>query len=134
MFIGNGYRPYTWQKVKVGASKDGKLQSVIHESASNTSSFEMFSEGSADFGRQLYKVPNYDSPYNAVRTDLPTPTWMRAPGKVSGAFALECALDELAYKLKIDPVELRKINYAKKDPDSGKPFSSKELMKCYKLW
>jgi len=131
MFTGIGYRPYTWQKVKVGASKDGELKSIIHESASNTSSFENFSEGSSDFGRQLYNCPNFDSPYNIVKTDLPTPTWMRAPGKVSGAFALESAIDELAYKLKIDPLEMRRINYAEKDPESGKPFSSKELMKCF---
>ena len=131
MFTGIGYRPYTWQKVKIGASKDGKLTSIIHESASNTSSFENFSEGSSDFGRSLYNCPNFDSPYNIVKTDLPTPTWMRAPGKVSGAFALESALDELAYKLKIDPLEMRRINYAEKDPESGKPFSSKELMKCF---
>ena len=131
MFTGNGYRPDTYQKVKIGASKDGKIQSVIHESASNTSTFENFSEGSADFGRTLYKVPNYDSPYNVIKTDLPTPTWMRAPGKVSGAFALESAIDEIAYKLKIDPLEFRRINYAEKDPETGKPYSSKALRECF---
>lgn len=132
-FVGNGYRPYTHQKVSVGASKDGKLQSIIHESESNTSSFEDFSEGSSTFGRTLYKCPNYDSPYNIIRTDLPTPTWMRAPGAVSGAFALESAIDELAYKLKLDPLEIRRINYAETDPDTGKPFSSKELMECFNV-
>ncbi|MCB1023046.1 MAG: xanthine dehydrogenase family protein molybdopterin-binding subunit [Acidobacteria bacterium] len=132
-FVGNGYRPYTFQKVSVGASKDGKLQSIIHESESNTSSFEDFSEGSSTFGRTLYACPNYDSPYNIIRTDLPTPTWMRAPGAVSGAFALESAIDELAYKLKIDPIEIRRINYSETDPDTGKPFSSKELMECFNV-
>ncbi|MEZ5346549.1 MAG: xanthine dehydrogenase family protein molybdopterin-binding subunit, partial [Pyrinomonadaceae bacterium] len=132
-FIGNGYRPYTHQKISIGASKDGKLQSIIHESESNTSSFEDFSEGSSTFGRTLYNCPNYDSPYNIIRTDLPTPTWMRAPGAVSGAFALESAIDELAYKLKIDPLEIRRINYAETDPDTGKPFSSKELMECFNV-
>ena len=57
---------------------------------------------------------------------------MRAPGNVSGAFALESALDELSYALKIDPLELRLINYAETDPDNGKPFSSKELKECYR--
>jgi xanthine dehydrogenase YagR molybdenum-binding subunit len=66
-------------------------------------------------------------------TDLNTPTWMRAPGAVSGMFALECAMDELAYSLKIDPLELRLINYAETDPDSGKPWSSKALRECYRL-
>ncbi|MFN2393887.1 MAG: xanthine dehydrogenase family protein molybdopterin-binding subunit, partial [Pyrinomonadaceae bacterium] len=80
----------------------------------------------------LYNCPNYDTPYKLAKLDLPTPTWMRAPGAVSGAFALECALDELAYELKIDPLELRIINYAEKDPETGKPFSSKALRECFK--
>ncbi|MDQ3635734.1 MAG: xanthine dehydrogenase family protein molybdopterin-binding subunit [Acidobacteriota bacterium] len=133
MFTGHGYRPFTHQKVKIGASKDGKLNSIIHEVAGNTSSYENFSEGTSGFGRTLYKCENYDSPYNLVKTDLPTPVWMRAPGAVSGAFALESAIDEIAYKLKIDPLEFRKINYAETDPETGKPFSSKELMKCFKV-
>ena len=130
MFTGHGYRPFTHQTVKIGANKDGKLKSIIHEAFGNTSSFNNFAEGPNDFGRTLYKCENFDSPYNIVKTDLPTPLWMRAPGAVSGAFALESAIDELAYKLKIDPLEMRKINYSEKDPESGKPFSSKELMKC----
>lgn len=132
MFTGHGYRPYTWQKVAIGASKDGKIQSIIHEAVGNTSSFEDFSESPNSFGRTLYECPNYDTPYKLAKLDLPTPTWMRAPGAVSGAFALESAMDELAYALKIDPLELRLINYAEKDPDSGKPFSSKALRECYK--
>ncbi len=132
MFTGHGYRPYTLQKVSIGASKDGKLQSIIHEAVGNTSSFEDFAENPNNFGRTLYECPNYDTPYKLAKTDLPTPTWMRAPGAVSGAFALESALDELAYELKIDPLELRLINYAEKDPDTGKAFSSKALRECYK--
>lgn len=131
MFTGHGYRPFTYQKVKMGASKDGKLQSVIHEVVGNTSSFENFSEGTSGFGRTLYKVENYDSPYSLAKTDLPTPVWMRDPGAVSGAFAIESAIDELAYKLKIDPLEMRRINYAETDPETGKPFSSKKLMECF---
>lgn len=132
MFTGHGYRPFTWQKVSIGASRDGKLQSIIHKAVGNTSSFEDFAENPNMFGRTLYDCPNYDTPYKLAKLDLPTPTWMRAPGGVSGAFALESALDELAYKLKIDPLELRIINYAEKDPDSGKEFSSKALMDCFK--
>jgi xanthine dehydrogenase YagR molybdenum-binding subunit len=132
MFTGHGYRPYTWQKVSIGASRDGKLQSIIHEAVGNTSSFENFAENPNTFGRTLYECPNYDTPYKLAKLDLPTPTWMRAPGMVSGAFALESAMDELAYALKIDPLELRLINYAEKDPDSGKPFSSKALRDAYK--
>jgi xanthine dehydrogenase YagR molybdenum-binding subunit len=132
MFTGHGYRPYTWQKVRIGAGRDGKLSSVIHEAVGNTSTFETFSENPNGFGRTLYECPNYDTPYKLAKTDLPTPTWMRAPGMVSGAFALESAIDELAYKLKIDPVEIRMINYAEKDPETGKPFSSKALRDAFK--
>jgi xanthine dehydrogenase YagR molybdenum-binding subunit len=132
MFTGHGYRPYTWQKVAIGANRDGKLQSIVHEAVGNTSSFEDFGENPNNFGRTLYECPNYDTPYKLAKLDLPTPTWMRAPGAVSGAFALESAIDELAYALKIDPLELRLINYAEKDPDTGKPFSSKALREAYK--
>jgi xanthine dehydrogenase YagR molybdenum-binding subunit len=132
MFTGHGYRPYTWQKVSIGANRDGKLQSIIHEAVGNTSTFEDFSESPNGFGRTLYACPNYDTPYKLAKLDLPTPTWMRAPGAVSGAFALESAIDELAYALKIDPLQLRIINYAEKDPESGKPFSSKALMECFR--
>ncbi|HMS39342.1 MAG TPA: xanthine dehydrogenase family protein molybdopterin-binding subunit [Pyrinomonadaceae bacterium] len=132
MFTGHGYRPYTWQKVQIGANKDGKLQSIIHEAVGNTSSFEDFGENPNNFGRTLYECPNYDTPYKLAKLDLPTPTWMRAPGMVSGAFALESAIDELAFALKIDPLEMRLINYAEKDPETGKPFSSKALRDAYK--
>ena len=132
MFTGHGYRPYTIQKVAIGASRDGKFQSIIHEAVGNTSTFENFSESPNGFGRTLYECPNYDTPYKLAKTDLPTPTWMRAPGAVSGAFALESAIDEIAYELKIDPLEFRIINYAEKDPETGKPFSSKALMDCFK--
>jgi len=132
MFTGHGYRPYTWQKVSIGANKDGKLQSIIHEAVGNTSSFQNFAENPNGFGRTLYECPNYDTPYKLAKLDLPTPTWMRAPGAVSGAFALESAIDELAFKLKIDPLELRLINYAEKDPETGKPWSSKALRDAYK--
>ncbi|QQS40919.1 MAG: xanthine dehydrogenase family protein molybdopterin-binding subunit [Acidobacteriota bacterium] len=131
MFTGHGYRPYTAQKVSIGADESGKLRSIIHEASTNTSSYEEFAEGTTRFGRTLYECPNYDSPYYLLKTDLPTPTWMRAPGAVSGAFAIESAIDELAYELKIDPVELRLINYAEKDPETGKPFSSKALRECF---
>ncbi len=132
MFTGHGYRPYTWQKVAIGAEKNGKLNSIVHEAIGNTSTYQSFAESPNGFGRTLYECPNYDTPYKLAKTDLPTPTWMRAPGMVSGAFALESAIDELAFELKIDPMELRLINYAEKDPETGKPFSSKALREAFK--
>jgi xanthine dehydrogenase YagR molybdenum-binding subunit len=133
MFTGHGYRPYTWQKVALGAERSGKLTAMIHEVVHNTSSFEEFNDSTTGFTVQVYACPNLYAPTKITDTDLNTPTWMRAPGAVSGMFALECAMDELAYDLKIDPLELRLINYAEKDPASGKPFSSKALRECYRL-
>jgi xanthine dehydrogenase YagR molybdenum-binding subunit len=133
MFTGHGYRPDTIQKIALGAERNGKLTSMIHEAFHNTSSFESFSDSTTGFTRQLYSCPNLHAPLKVAATDLATPTWMRAPGAVSGMFALECAMDELAYMLKIDPMELRLVNYAETDPESGKPFSSKALRECYRL-
>jgi xanthine dehydrogenase YagR molybdenum-binding subunit len=132
MFTGLGYRPYTVQKISLGADNKGKLTSIIHEVFNNTSTFENYNDNTIPFTRTTYACPNVDTSQKLVKTDLPTPFAMRAPGAVSGMFALESALDELAYKLKIDPLELRLINYAEKDPDTGKPFSSKALRECYK--
>lgn len=133
MFTGHGHRPYTIQKVALGAERNGKLTSMIHEAVHNTSSFEEFSDDTTGFTRQVYDCPNLYAPLKITNVDLNTPTWMRAPGAVSGMFALESAMDELAYALKIDPLELRLINYAERDPESGKPFSSKALRECYRL-
>lgn len=133
MYTGHGYRPYTIQRIALGADQSGKLTSMIHEAVHNTSTFEDFSDDTTGFTRQVYACPNIHAPLRIAATDLNTPTWMRAPGAVSGMFALECAMDELAYVLKIDPLELRLINYAEVDPTNGKPFSSKALRECYKL-
>ena len=128
----HGYRPASIQRIRVGADKSGKLTSIIHEAVHNTSAHEDFTEDLVGVSRTLYACPNVRTSGAIARTDLQTPLWMRAPGTVSGVFALESALDELSYKLKIDPVELRLINYAEKDPDTGRPFSSKELRECYR--
>lgn len=133
MFTGHGYRPHTIQKIALGADRSGKLSSMIHEAFHNTSSFEAFSDATTGFTRQVYACPHLHAPLKVAATDLATPTWMRAPGAVSGMFALECAMDELSYALKIDPMELRLVNYAETDPESGKPFSSKALRECYRL-
>jgi xanthine dehydrogenase YagR molybdenum-binding subunit len=133
MYTGHGYRPYTIQKIALGADRSGRLAAMIHDVVHNTSEFEEFNDGTTNFTRQVYACPNLSAPVKIAHTDLSTPTWMRAPGAVSGMFALECAMDELAYELKIDPLELRVINYAETDPESGKPWSSKALRECYRL-
>ncbi len=133
MFTGHGYRPDTWQKIEVGAEKDGKLTALFHRVVVNRSSYEDYSESFNIPARLMYACPNVKTLYENVITDLPTPAPMRAPGMVSQMFALECALDELSYKLGIDPLELRLINYAEKDPETGKPHSSKALRECYRM-
>ena len=80
-----------------------------------------------------YACPNVVTTHRLVSLNTGTPTFMRAPGEASGSFALESAMDELAYALKIDPIELRLRNYADIDPDKGLPWSSKSLKECYKL-
>jgi xanthine dehydrogenase YagR molybdenum-binding subunit len=133
MFTGHGYRPYTWQKVALGAERDGKLTSMIHEAVKNASTFKDWTDGTTDLTRPLYACSNADTPNRIVKTDFATPESMRAPGAVSGMFALECAMDELAYALKMDPLELRLVNFTDVHPDSGKPYSSKALRECYRL-
>ncbi|HEX8565340.1 MAG TPA: xanthine dehydrogenase family protein molybdopterin-binding subunit [Pyrinomonadaceae bacterium] len=131
MYTGHGYRPYTIQKVALGADKNGKLTAIVHEGVGNTSPFEDYKEDVTAVSQQMYACPNVRVDYKVAKTNLSTPFAMRAPGAVSGMFALESALDELAYALKIDPLELRLINYAETDPQNGKPFSSKALRECY---
>lgn len=128
----HGYRPASIQRLKLAADAKGKLTAIIHEGVHNTSSHEIFSESLVDISRSLYACPNVRTKQTVARLDMQTPLWMRAPGAVSGAFALESGLDELAHKLKIDPLDIRLINYAETDPESGKPFSSKELRECYR--
>ena len=131
MFSMVGYRPQAWQKIAIGASKDGKLVGITHHAISNTSRYEDFREGIVNASQFLYDCPNVNTSYKILPLDLNTPTWMRGPGEATGAFALECALDELAYKLNMDPVELRIKNYAELHPVSKLPWSSKFLKECY---
>jgi xanthine dehydrogenase YagR molybdenum-binding subunit len=133
MFTSVGYRPHTWQKIGIGATADGKLTGITHEAIGQTSTHENFTEGPVGVSQSLYACPNVNTKYNLVALNVGTPTWMRGPGEATGAFALESALDELSYELKLDPVELRVRNHADVDPENGKPFSSKFLKDAYKL-
>ncbi len=131
MFSLVGYRPRTIQRVVLGADARGKLTAVRHDVTSETSRLDEFSEPSALQTRMLYACPNVATSHRLVRLDVPTPTFTRAPGEATGTFALEVALDELATALKLDPLELRLRNYAERDPHEDKPWSSKELRRCY---
>ena len=133
MFTMVGYRPYTWQKIGIGATKDGKLTGITHEAIGETSRYEAFTEGVVNMSKFMYACPNVNTSYKILPVDLSTPTWMRGPGEATGSWALESAMDELAYKLKLDPLELRLRNYAETDPERNLPFSSKFLRECYEV-
>jgi xanthine dehydrogenase YagR molybdenum-binding subunit len=127
-----GHRPQTLQRVALGAAADGKLEALIHEAFAETSQFEDYSENVVNWSGELYRCENVKLGYTVAQLDLNTPCDMRAPGAAWGLFALESAMDELSYKLRIDPLELRLRNYAEKDFSNDKPFSSKELRECYR--
>lgn len=127
-----GHRPNTVQKLALGAAPDGTLSSVIHDVVAETSQFEDFTEAIVNWSGLLYQCDNVKFDYKLAKLDLYTPMDMRAPGAVLGVYALECAMDELAYKAGIDPLKFRIKNYAEQDQNENKPFSSKELRECYR--
>jgi xanthine dehydrogenase YagR molybdenum-binding subunit len=131
MFGMLGYRSPTHQTIIAGAKKDGTLSALSHDTLSHTSSFDEFVETSSLVSRMLYRTPANSTTHKIVKSDLGTPSFMRAPGEASGTYALEVAMDELAYKLKMDPIEFRLKNYADTDPETNKPWSSKSLRECY---
>jgi xanthine dehydrogenase YagR molybdenum-binding subunit len=126
-----GHRPETRQDVALGALPDGTLQSIMHEALAETSSFENYAEIVVNWSGSLYACDNVKLQHKLARLDVYTPLDMRAPGAAHGLFALETAMDELAYQLNMCPLALRLKNFAQTDPSNGKPFSSKELRACY---
>ena len=129
--FGIGSGPYTLQRVALGADADGTLRALIHEAVANTSTFEGYCENVVTWSGILYQCDTTRLEYKIAELDLYTPIDMRAPGAVTGLYALESAMDELAHALGMDPLALRLKNYAEADQDHGRPFSSKELRACY---
>ncbi|MFF4336063.1 xanthine dehydrogenase family protein molybdopterin-binding subunit [[Kitasatospora] papulosa] len=125
-----GHRAPTLQRVRLGADRDGVLSSVSHEIVTQTSRIKEFVEQAAVPARVMYASPHSRTEHRVVALDVPSPSWMRAPGEASGMYALESAMDELACALGIDPVELRLRNEPQAEPDSGRPFSSRNLAAC----
>jgi xanthine dehydrogenase YagR molybdenum-binding subunit len=134
MFVGSGHRPTTEQKMGLAATKDGKLTAIRHVTTQETSPVGEHIEacGTAT-SRIMYACPNVRAPHKLLHVNIATPTPMRAPGENPGTFALESALDELAYALKIDPVELRVLNHTAVNPANDKPWSSNHLKECYRV-
>jgi xanthine dehydrogenase YagR molybdenum-binding subunit len=129
---GLGYRPATIERVALGARADGSLDAITHEAIAMTSQYEEFSRNDTSWSALLYKSSNASYEHKLSRLDVPTPSDMRAPGAASGVYALECAMDELAVALKLDPVELRMRCYSDRDQNTGAPFTSKQLKECYR--
>lgn len=133
MFGMVGNRPFTEQHFQVAARDDGTLTGMRHDVISTTSTFEDWNESSAILTRMLYAVPNQATTHKLVKLDVGTPTFMRAPGETSGSFALESAMDEMAYQLNMDPLAFRLKNHADMEPQEKKPWSEKSLRECYRV-
>ncbi len=131
MFYSTGHRPRSLQRIALGADASGKLTSIIQEGEGETSRYEQFTEALTAATDFMYSCPNVRTSYRLVPLDTGTPNHMRGPGEAQGMFALETALDELSYALKLDPIELRRRNEPAIDEGENKPFSSRSLIQCY---
>jgi len=125
-----GYRTPTIQRVRLGAERDGRLVALAHDVIEQTGADEEFAEPTGVAARVMYAARNRRTSHRVTRLDLPSPSYMRAPGEAPGMFALESALDELAQLLDLDPIELRVRNEPENDPEDGRPFSSRNLVAC----
>lgn len=130
MFEMTGHRPQTIQRVRLGADHDGRLSAIGHDVWSGNNPDETFTEPAAKVTRTLYAAPHRRTTHRLVTLDVPIGCSMRAPGEAVGMLALECAMDELAERLGLDPVELRRRNEPDRDPEQGVPYSSRKLIAC----
>jgi xanthine dehydrogenase YagR molybdenum-binding subunit len=130
MFQSVGHRPAIDQQIQLGAETSGKLTAIVQDYVNHTSIQDDYDEGCGEATALLYSCPNVLVTGGLARRNVGTPTSMRGPGAVPGLYALESAMDELALKLKIDPVQLRLMNEPEKDESTGQPFSSRHLKEC----
>jgi xanthine dehydrogenase YagR molybdenum-binding subunit len=133
MYYGVGYRPHTIQRIALGAARDGRLTAIVHDGFQETSSYEDFTEALLNPTHFLHSCPNVHTRHRVAPMNVHTPTYMRAPGEVSGIFALESAMDELAVALNVDPLELRLRNEPERDEFKNLPFSSRSTRGCYRV-
>ena len=125
------YRAETRHVIQIGAGSDGRLTALRHEGAEISSRPDAYAVGGTKTTTRLYACPNVASLVSIVRADRNTPGFMRSPPEVPYMFALESAMDELAVKFNMDPIELRRVNDTSKEPIGGKPYTSRLLMACY---
>jgi xanthine dehydrogenase YagR molybdenum-binding subunit len=129
---GLSYRPATIEHLAIGAKAGGTLNAITHEATAMTSTYEDFARNDTSWSGLLYKSSAARYSHKIAKLDLPTPSDMRAPGAATGVYALECAMDELAVALKLDPLELRYRVYSDRDQDNDVPFTSNQLRECYR--
>ncbi|AWS47114.1 xanthine dehydrogenase family protein molybdopterin-binding subunit [Streptosporangium sp. 'caverna'] len=133
MYSGTGYRAAIDQRLALGSTADGRITSLVHEARAETSAYEQHTDAVLVLSRFLYSTPAVRASYRLVPLDVHTPTFMRGPGQATTSYALECAVDELAHELGIDPIELRLRNEPGHDEFTGTPFSSRRLRECYSV-
>ncbi|MFI9583849.1 xanthine dehydrogenase family protein molybdopterin-binding subunit [Streptomyces sp. NPDC052236] len=130
-YFGTGFRPSYEYRLRLGSDRRGRLTAMAHEIDAETSSYETFTEGVMLAGQMLYSMRNVSQAYRTVPLDVNTPLWMRGPGFATASFVIESAMDELAHKLGVDPIELRRRNEPAEDESNGQPFSTRRLRECY---
>lgn len=131
MYAAIGYRPESWQRLAMGADRTGRITATVHESRVEVSRYGSYEDSPTEGTRLLYSSPAFRASSEVVPLDVSEPTYMRGPGAVTGAFALECAIDELAERLRMDPIELRLRNEPRVDQSKGLPFSTRRLTECF---
>lgn len=130
VYSGVGYRPTSRQRMAIGADSSGKITAIVHEAHHETSRYNSYEDNLMSGPRFQYGSPNMRSTYRMVPLDINPPTPMRGPGATTGAYALECAMDDLAVRLGIDPIELRLRNEPDRDESANLPFSTRRLVDC----
>lgn len=130
MFALVGYRTSTIQRIRLGADSEGQLTAIVHDAIEQTSAVKEYAEQTAVTSRKMYAAPNRRTSHKLAALDVAVPFWMRAPGECPGTFAAEVAMDELAVRCGIDPVDLRIRNEPDVDPETGKPWSGRHLVEC----
>ena len=130
MFSGVGYRTPTIQRIRLGAGQDGRLIAICHDVIEQTAKIKEFAEQAAVPTRTMYATRSRRTTHRLAALDVPVPSWMRAPGEAPGMFALESAMDEMAIRCGLDPVEFRIRNEPEIDAETGLPYSSRNLVAC----
>ncbi|MDT5078934.1 MAG: xanthine dehydrogenase YagR molybdenum-binding subunit [Mycobacterium sp.] len=133
VYSGIGYRPTSRQRLAIGADRSGAISVIVHEGRTETARYATYEDGLTASPKFMYTSPNMRSTYRVVPLDVNLPTFMRGPGATTGTFALESAMDDLAHRLGMDPIELRLRNEPDHDQTDGLPFSTRRLTECLRV-